>query len=121
MKTVTNESNHRHRLNEVNLYISQHIRGASQVAQVLKNPTTNAGDARDVFNPWAGKIPWRRKWKPTPVFLPGESHRQRSWMGYRSWGRRELDVSEQLCTQNKLEFLLSQSNGHGQSPEKSCF
>ena len=31
------------------------------------------------FNPWIGKIPWSRKWQPTPVFLPGESHGQRSW------------------------------------------
>ena len=34
------------------------------------------------FSPWVGKIPWRRKWQPTPVFLPGESHGQRSLAGY---------------------------------------
>ena len=34
------------------------------------------------FDPWVGKIPWRRKWQPTPVFLPGESHGQRSLAGY---------------------------------------
>ena len=34
------------------------------------------------FNPWVGKIPWRRKWHPTPVFLPGESLGQRSLVGY---------------------------------------
>ena len=34
------------------------------------------------FDPWVGKIPWRRKWKPTPLFLPGESHGQRSLVGY---------------------------------------
>ena len=33
---------------------------------------------RPGFNPWVGKIPWRREWPPTPVFLPGEFHRQRS-------------------------------------------
>ena len=37
---------------------------------------------RPGFNPWVGKIPWRRKWQPTPVFLPGESHGQRSLAGY---------------------------------------
>ena len=37
---------------------------------------------RHGFNPWVGKIPWRRKWQPTPVFLPGESHGQRSLAGY---------------------------------------
>ena len=40
------------------------------------------------FNPWVRKIPWRRKWQPTPVFLPGESHEQRSLAGYSSWGHK---------------------------------
>ena len=38
--------------------------------------------------PWVGNIPWRRKWQPTPVFLPGKSHRQRSLLGYSPWGRK---------------------------------
>ena len=42
------------------------------------------------FDPWLGKIPWRRKWQPTPVFLPGESHGQRSLMGYSPWGLRRV-------------------------------
>ena len=46
------------------------------------------------FNPWVGKIPWRRAWKPTPVFLPGESHGLRSLVGYSLWGCKELDVAE---------------------------
>ena len=46
------------------------------------------------FHPWVGKIPWRRKWQPTPVFLPGESHEWRSLMVYSSWGRKELDTTE---------------------------
>ena len=37
---------------------------------------------RSGFDPWVGKIPWRRAWQPTPVFLPGESHRQKSLVGY---------------------------------------
>ena len=40
------------------------------------------------FDPWVRKIPWRRKWQPTPVFVPGEFHRQRSLAGYSSWGRK---------------------------------
>ena len=43
---------------------------------------------RWVFDPWVGKIPWSRKWQPTPVFLPGESHGQKSPVGYSPWGRR---------------------------------
>ena len=55
---------------------------ASQVMLVVKNPPTNAGDMRHGFDPWIGKIPWRKAWQPTLVFLPGESHRQRSLAGH---------------------------------------
>ena len=41
-----------------------------------------------------GKIPWRRKWKPTAVFLPGESHEQRSLEGYSAWGHKASDMTE---------------------------
>ena len=44
---------------------------------------------RQGFDPWVGKIPWRRKWQPTSVLLPGESHRQRNLAGYNPWGRKE--------------------------------
>ena len=43
-----------------------------------------------------GKIPWRREWLPTPVFLPGESHGQRSLVGCVPWGHKESDTTEQL-------------------------
>ena len=45
---------------------------------------------------WLGKIPWRRKWQPTPVFLPGESHEQRDLVGYSPRGHKESDTTEQL-------------------------
>ena len=48
------------------------------------------------FDPWIRKIPWRRKWQPTTVFLPGKSHGQWILVGYSPWGRRELDTAEQL-------------------------
>ena len=41
------------------------------------------------FNPWVKKIPWRRKWQLTPVFLPGKSHGLRSLVGYSPWGSKE--------------------------------
>ena len=44
--------------------------------------------------PWVRKIPWRRKWQPTPVFLPGKSHGQRSLVSYSPWGCKELDMTE---------------------------
>ena len=46
------------------------------------------------FDPWVGKIPRRKAWQPTPVFLPGESHGQRSLVGYSLWGCKELDTTE---------------------------
>ena len=49
---------------------------------------------RPGFNPWVGKIPWRRKWQSTPVLLPGESHGQRSLVGYSPWGHKESDTTE---------------------------
>ena len=48
------------------------------------------------FDPWVGKIPWRREWQPTPVLLPGESHGQRSLVGYSPWGHKESDMTERL-------------------------
>ena len=66
---------------------------ASLVAQTVKClPTCGMSG----FNPWVGKIPWRRKWQPTPVFLPGKSHGRRSLMGYKPWGHKELDTIERL-------------------------
>ena len=43
-----------------------------------------------------GRFPWRRKWQPTPVLLPGQSHGQRSLEGYSSWGGKESDTTQQL-------------------------
>ena len=56
---------------------------ASQVALAVKNPPASAGGLRDAgSDPWVGKIPWRRAQQPTLVFLPGESHGQRSLESY---------------------------------------
>ena len=61
---------------------------------MVKNPPANAGDAGDSGSILVGKIPWRRKWQPTPVFLLGKSHGQRSLAGYSLWGHEELDMTE---------------------------
>ena len=45
------------------------------------------------FDPWVGKFPWRRKWQPALVFLPGKSHGQRNVMGYSPWGHQESDMT----------------------------
>ena len=52
------------------------------------------------------KIPWRRKWLLTPVFLPGKSHGQRSLAGYSPWGCKKLDMTEQLLLSLVTEFCL---------------
>ena len=51
---------------------------------------------RSGFDPCVGKVPWRRKWHPTAVLLPGKPHGWRSLVGYSPWGRRESDTTEQL-------------------------
>ena len=60
------------------------------------------------FSPWFRKIPWRRKWHPTPGFLPGKSHGQRSLVGYSPWGRKESDTTERLHFHFPPCFLASQ-------------
>ena len=51
---------------------------------------------RPGFDPWVGKTSWRRKWKPTPVLLPGKPHGWRSLVGYSPWGHRQSDTAEWL-------------------------
>ena len=58
------------------------------------------------FDPWVRKIPCRKKWQPTPVFLPGESHRQRRLEGYKPWGRKESDSTERLTPLSPSPSLL---------------
>ena len=55
---------------------------ASQMVLMVKNLPASAGDMRHGFDPWVRKIPWRREWQPTPVFLPGESLILRRLVGY---------------------------------------
>ena len=73
-----------------------HCRGLPRCHPVVKKPPTNAGDMSRRFDPWVGKIPWRRSWQPTPVFWPGESHGQKSLAGYRLrvQGRKESDTTK---------------------------
>ena len=63
---------------------------------MVKNMLANIGDTGDDL--WVEKIPWRKKWKTTPVFLPGESHKQRILVGYSPWGHKESDTTEHTCT-----------------------
>ena len=67
----------------------------------VKEPACQYRSKRCGFNPWVRKIPWRRAWQPTPVFLPGESRGQRSLVGYSPCCRKESDTTE------RLHFYLS--------------
>ena len=58
------------------------------------------------FNPCVWKIPWRRKWQPTPVFLPGKSHEQRSLAGYSPWGSKESDTIERTTLGKWFKLLI---------------
>ena len=60
----------------------------------VKASACNAGDLGSI--PGSGRFPWRRKWQPTPVFLPGESHGRRSLVSYSPRGRKESDTTERL-------------------------
>ena len=66
----------------------------------VKNPPANAGDRhkRHGFNPWVGKVPWKMEWQPTPVFLPGEFHGQKSLVRYSPWGHKDTDMITWLST-----------------------
>ena len=75
---------------------------ASQVALAVKNLLANAQGMRRNFDPWIRKIPWRRAWQRTPVFLLGESQGQRSLAGYSPWGCKESDMTE--VTQHSLQM-----------------
>ena len=71
----------------------------------------SACDVGDLgFNPWVGKIPWRRKWQRTPVFLPRKFHGWRSLVGYSPRGHKESDTTERLHFH--FHFLLELRDTH---------
>ena len=74
---------------------------ASLMAQQVKNHLQCRRHRRWGFDPWVWKIPWRRKWQSTPVFLPGKSRGQRSLVGYSPRGRKGADTTEHTNTWEK--------------------
>ena len=91
----------------------------NQFAMVTKGfPSGSAGKEpacqcrrckRRGFNPWVRKIPWRKKWQPTPVFLPGKFHGQRSLVVYIPWGRKESDATECRHTYLSIKHSINLS------------
>ena len=83
-------------MEEWSVYASkQRLGRASLVSQMVKNPPAMR---RPGFDPWAGEDPLEKDMATTPIFLPGESHGQKSLVYYSSWGHKELDTTEQLST-----------------------
>ena len=77
---------------------------------MVKKPVANAGDIRDSgLIPGSGS-PWKRAWQPTPVFLPGESHGQRSLVGYSPCGCKESNITEQQSMHVLKDLVYSTRN-----------
>ena len=95
-------------------------RGDSQGVKALP---ANAGDVRDVGSTpsGVGKIPWRRKWQPAPVFLPGESHGLTSLVGYSPWGCKESYTTRPACHQHHPDALKREGQGNSGPPLNVTF
>ena len=103
-KYILNKKIHIHMCmhTHTHMYIFKGFLGGS----VVENPSANAGE-EDLIHPWVRKIPWRKGWLLTSLFLPGESHGQRNLVGYspHPLGCKELDATEQL-TQTKIYIKI---------------
>ena len=93
-------------------WASRRLRGEEPAGQCRRH-------TRRGLHAWVGKNPWRRAWQPIPVFLPGESHGQRSLAGYSPWGCKESDTTEatqlahiQEQPQSAMDFMKHSSKVH---------
>ena len=93
------------------------IAWASRVVSSKDSACQFARHRRLRFNPWVWKVPWRRKRQPTPVFLPGKSHGQRSLAGRSPSGRYESDMTERLHCHFSLSHI---GEGNGSPLQCSC-
>ena len=75
------------------LRVREKVRGHRGFPRWFSAKQSACQDRRCRFDPWVGKIPWKKTWQPTPVLLPGKSHGQRSLVGYSPWGRKESDTT----------------------------
>ena len=97
-----------------------HCGNVMGLPQWLSRSRTHLQCRRCRFNPWVRKISWKRAWQPTPVFLPGESHGQRSLVGFGPWRHKESDTLKWLSTWKMFyiyiwqgdQLSLSNRNGH---------
>ena len=80
---------------------SETIRVGLQASRWLSGKESACQRRKHACDPWVGKIPWRWKWQPTPVFLPGKFHGYRSLVGYSSLGCKESTTSEYMHTRTR--------------------
>jgi len=71
-----------------------------------KESACNLQCRRPRFDPQVRKIPWRRKWQSSPVFLPGKFHGQKSLVGYSPWGHKKSDMTEWLSAHDPVKILF---------------
>ena len=107
------------------LFVTGPLTGGHPDGTVVKESACQWGRYRRcVFDPWVRNIPWRKKWQPTPVFLPGISHTQRNLLGYSFGGLKELDMTK-WWNNNDLS-MRKRAKGHGrcivqnQTMSKTC-
>ena len=94
------------KINASNYFIINIIAGGFPGGSSGKEPTCQCRRHRRLgFDLWVGKIPWRKAWQPTPIFLLGESHGQKSLADYSPQGRRESDMTE--ATYQAILLLLA--------------
>ena len=87
------------------------VYGVAQSRTWLKQLSSSRQCGRSVLDPWVGKIPWRRKWQPTPVLFPGKSHGWRSLVGYSPWRAQRVRLHlPSFNTEDRIECLLYLSN-----------
>ena len=89
---------------------------------MVKNLPAKAGDEKntDRFDPWVGKIPWRRAWQPTPVFLRGESDEQKRLVGYSPQGHKQWGTMKPLSIATREESgVLGVPSRRGLTPRGS--
>ena len=81
------------------------------IAWWLRQLSVSLQCRRPGLDPWVGKIPWRGKWQPTPVCLPGESHGWRSLVDYSPWSSRKSVTTERLHFQQRITDFLGLPGG----------
>ena len=94
------------------MHCDETVKGMSSkgLPQRLSGQESSCSAGRHTFDPWVRENSWRRKWKSTPVFLPGESYGQRSLVGYSPCDYKEPDTTKRLtlsCTKHSLPFTES--------------